>query len=199
MHTWVGISALLLAGLHENFRFVLYGYCFAMICLTGYNLGLLALYSLLFIVASGVVGRLLDQWQARIIVQDANANGIGTAGAIKSRTLELEYAIERLYAGKSDVFQQYYTRAMRSTAEPMQGPPPVMVHEQGDSQKAYALLSDYTRLKRSLAKQEFARLIFLTWRRVHMVLVPLALLLITLHSFSELIILIFHVPVYFFP
>jgi hypothetical protein len=186
MHTWIGIGALLIAGLHENFIFVLYGFCFDLSCITGNYLGMLALYSLIFIVGSGIIGRLLDRWQAHVIAQEANTNGVGIAGAVRSRLLEMEYGIERLCAGKSDAFKQYCIRAMHKTNEPSQEFPSLMTHEQADFRRAYDTLHNYVRLKRSLAKQEHARRVFRSWRIVHMALVPLALVIMTYHGFMEL-------------
>jgi hypothetical protein len=186
MHTWIGLGALLIAGLHENFRFVLYGFCFDLSCITGNYFGMLALYSLIFIVGSGITGRLLDRWQTRVIVREANTNGIGIAGAIRARLLELEYIIERLSAGKSNAFKLYCMQAMGSTDDPSRKFPSLLPHEQPDFQRAYAALCDHVRLERSLAKQERARKIIRIWRSVHMALVPLALLIMTYHGFMEL-------------
>jgi hypothetical protein len=199
MHTWIGIGALFIAGLHENFRFVLYGFCFDLSCITGNYLGMLALYSLIFIVGSGIAGRLLDWCQARVIVREANTNGIGIAEAVRSHLLELEYVIERLCAGKSDAFKQYCMQTMRSTDEPSQVFPRLMTHEQADLQRAYATLCEHARLKRSLAKQERARRVFRGWRTVHMGLVPLALLIMTYHSFMELTTTVLHLTVSWLP
>lgn len=186
MHTWIGMCALLIAGLHENFRFVLSGFCFDLSCITGNYLGMLALYSLIFIVSSGITGRLLDRWQAHVIAREANTNGVGIAGAVRSRLLELEYVIERLCAGKSDAFKQYCMQAMHSTDKPSQEFPRLMTYEQVDFRRAYEALHEYVRLERSLEQQEHACCILRGWRTVHMALVPPALLIMTYHGFMEL-------------
>jgi len=112
MHTWLGITAVLIALLHENFTHITHDYCQNMTCFTNAYWGTSALFALIFLVVSGIAGRLLDTWQARIIARDASTNGVGIARAIEERMLELEYTIERLSAGKSEPFQQYCMQAI---------------------------------------------------------------------------------------
>ena len=112
MHTWLGLTAVLIALLHENFTHITHDYCQNMTCFTNAYWGTSALFALIFLVVSGIAGRLLDTWQARIIARDASTNGVGIARAIEERMLELEYTIERLSAGKSEPFQQYCMQAM---------------------------------------------------------------------------------------
>jgi len=112
MHTWLGITAILIALLHENFTHITHDYCQNMACFTNAYWGTSALFALIFLVVSGIAGRLLDTWQARIIARDASTNGVGITRAIEERMLELEYTIERLSAGKSEPFQQYCMQAM---------------------------------------------------------------------------------------
>jgi uncharacterized membrane protein len=112
MHTWLGIAAILIALLHENFMFILRNYCTNASCLTNAYGGTSALIALIVLVLTGLVGRLLDKWQARGIAQDASANGVGIVRAIEERMLELEFTIERLSAGKSEAFQQYCMQAL---------------------------------------------------------------------------------------
>lgn len=199
-HMWMGLAALLIAGMHEG-------------CLVGRlqdcgrgpstpptgHLGMLALYSLIGIVGSGIAGRLLDWWQARVIVQEANSNGVGTVGAVRSRLLELEYVVERLCAGKSQNFKQYCEQAIRSAGEPPRILPGLMPQEQADFLRAYAALCDHARLKASLAKQVRALRIFRIWRQGHTAFAPLALLIITYHAFTEVMKEIFHLalPLWF--
>ncbi len=112
MHTWLGLTAVLIALLHENFTHITHDYCQNMTCFTNAYWGTSALFALIFLVVSGIAGRLLDTWQARIIARDASTNGVGIARAIEERMLELEYTIERLSAGKSEPFQQYCMQAI---------------------------------------------------------------------------------------
>lgn len=187
MHMWLGISALLLALLHADFRFVLHGYCSDLSCITAHYWGMPALYSLIFIVVSGAAGRLLDMWQARVIAQDASANGIGITKDIKAHLLELEYLLERYCVGKSAAFKQYCVLALASVSDLPRNIPALPPHEQADFQRAYKTLKDHARLAQSLNKQNQAWLIFRAWRYVHMALVPLAIIIITYHAVVELL------------
>ena len=192
MHLWIGIAAVLLALLHADYRFVLHGYCADLSCVTGHYWGMPALYGLMFIVVSGAAGRLLDIWQARVIARDASANGVGIAKAIPGRLLELEYIIERLNAGKSEPFKHFCIQAMSSVGKLPTPVPTIEPPEQADFEQAYAALEDHARLAASLKKQNRARSIFRVWRRVHMMLVPLMLLIVTYHAVLELIVNVLH-------
>lgn len=192
VHLWIGIAAVLLALLHADYRFVLHGYCADLSCITAHYWGMPALYGLIFIVVSGAVGRLLDIWQARVIARDASANGVGIAKAIPGRLLELEYIIERLNAGKSEPFKQYCIQAMNSVGKLPTPIPTIEPREQADFEQAYAALEDHAHLAASLKKQNRAQSIFRVWRRVHVVLVPLMLLIVTYHAVLELIVNVLH-------
>ena len=192
MHTWLGITAILVALLHENFTHILHGYCANASCLTNAYGGTSALIALFVLVLSGVVGRLLDRWQARGIAQDASANGVGIVRAIEERMLELEFTIERLSAGKSAAFQQYCMQALGNagTNPAISYLPP---QEERDFQRARNALVSYASLAQSLRRQKRARLIFRAWRIVHITLAVLALLVISIHSIMELLTNVFHV------
>jgi hypothetical protein len=192
MHIWIGIAALLLALLHADFRFVLHGYCDNLNCITDEYGGMPALYSLIFIVVSGVTGRLLDLWQTRVIAQEASTNGVGIAKAINARLLELEYAIERYSAGKSEPFKHYCTLALRSVGKLPRTVPALASYEQADFQRAYQTLKQHAALAQSLNKQNRASFILRTWRYVHMAFVPLALCIISYHGILELLTNVFH-------
>ena len=192
LHMWVGIAAVLLALLHEDFRFILHGYCSDLSCVTAHYWGMPALYALIFIVFSGVVGRLMDMWQARVIARDASTNGIGISKAIKARLLELEYIVERFSAGKSELFKQYCALALECIGKLPPSPSTLASNEQADFLGAYEALKDHARLAQSLQKQNRAHLIFRSWRYVHMALVPLALIIITYHGVVELIVNVLH-------
>ncbi len=192
MHIWLGVSAVLLALLHADFRFILHGYCTDLSCVTAHYWGMPALYGLIFIAGSGVIGRLLDMWQTRVIARDASTNGVGITKAIKVRMEELTYIIERFSAGKSEPFQQYCLQAMQSVGQVPQPLPALERHEQPDFQQAYVVLQDHARLAASLQQQQRASTIFRVWRRIHMALVPLFLIILTYHAVLELIVNVLH-------
>jgi hypothetical protein len=192
MHIWLGTSAILFALLHADFRFILHGYCSNLNCVTAHYWGMPALYGLIFIVVSGIVGRLLDMWQTKVIARDASNNGVGIAKAIKVRLQELEYVVERFSAGKSEAFKQYCTQALHSIGQVPQPVPALEQQEQADFQQAHAALQDHARLAASLHKQLRASTVFRVWRRIHMVLVPLFLIILTYHAVLELIVNVLH-------
>jgi hypothetical protein len=194
MHMALGIAAVLLALLHADFSFILHWDCSSQQnCFTAHYWGMPALYALIFIALSGAVGRLLDKWQTRIIAQDASTNGVGIAKAITGRLLELEYTVERFSAGKSEPFKAYCALAIESVTLPPNKLPELAPREQTDFQGAYEALKDHARLVQSLRKQRLAHSIFRAWRYTHMVLVPLALVIITYHGIAELLINVLHV------
>lgn len=194
MHIWIGLAAVFLALLHDDFSFITHWDCTAQQnCITAHFWGMPSLYALIFIVLSGIVGRLLDMWQTRVISRDASTNGFGIAKAIRVRLVELRYVIERLMAGKSQLFKDYCTLAMQSIGQVPASVPTIPPNEQPDFQRAYAALQDHVRLAASLHKQETARRIFRVWRIVHMSLVPIALLIITYHAIAELLVNVLHI------
>ena len=192
MHMWIGIASVLLALLHADYRFVLHGYCTHVSCITDHYWGMSSLYLLIFIVISGVIGRLLDLWQTRIIAQDASTNGVGIAKAIPDKLRELEYRIERYNAGKSEPFKQYCALALESVGTLPLNMPVIPSREQNDFQHCYESLEQHARLAASFKTQQRARKIFKGWRYLHMVLVPLTLLVLTYHAIAELFINVLH-------
>jgi cytochrome b561 len=195
MHTWVGITTILIALLHENFAFITHDFCQGPSCLTDTYWGASALFALILLVISGIVGRLLDMWQAHMIARDASANGIGIIRALEERILELEYTVERLCAGKSEPFKQYCLQALGQEGKQQGMPeqmPPLAPSERGDFQRAHDTLSERAILVQSLRQQQRARLIIRTWRSVHMVLACLALIVILYHGVMELLANVFH-------
>jgi hypothetical protein len=196
MHVWVGITAVLIAFLHENYIHVLHDYCTNLSCLTQQDAGTAALIALIILVASGILGRLLDRWQTAMIARDAQFNGEGIAQALAERILELEYTVERLCAGKSEPFKQYCMQALDSGSIATPGAsviPTLAPAEQKDFQTAYATLTTYTSLGKSLKRQQQARRIMRAWRYAHMVLATLALLVILYHGVLELLVNVLHV------
>lgn len=192
MHVWLGITAILVALLHENFGLILRNYCANASCLTNAYGGDSALIALFLLVLSGIIGRAFDRWQAHGIAQDASANGVGIVRAIEERMLELEYTIERLSAGKSEAFQQYCLRALENVGSAA-ALPIIPAQEERDFQSARGTLVDYTSMAQSLQRQKRARMIFRTWRIIHIILAVIALLIISIHSIMELLTNVFGV------
>lgn len=193
MHTWVGIAALLIALLHENFKHVLNNYCQNFSCFTNAYWGTTALLALAVLVLTGIIGRLLDTWQAHDIARDASANGVGIARAIEERVLELEYEVERLSAGKSEPFKEYCLQAINMGAGFNAPAPRLDGREVPDFQRAADTLAARGQFVLSLQRQQRARFIIRTWRYVHISLACLALLVITFHAVMELLINVLHI------
>ena len=194
MHVWLGIAAILIALLHENFLHILHDYCQNLSCFSEGYAGTGALLALILLVASGITGRLLDTWQARVIAQDASANGAGIARALEERMLALEYTVERLCAGKSEPFQVYCMAALEHGLsvvgnDVQHSIPP---RERADFQRANETLLDHAALAQSLHRQQRARAIMHTWRIIHMTLASLALLVILYHALMELFTSVLH-------
>ena len=146
-----------------------------------------------FLVLSGIAGRLLDYWQARVIARDASTNGIGIARALEEHILELEYTVERLSAGKSEQFKAFCLQALEAV-DGLSGKMPILESgEQADFQQAYETLTTRAKLKQSLQKQKRARSIISSWRSVHIVLACVALLIILFHGTMELLTNVLHV------
>ena len=193
MHTWIGITAVLIALLHENYAHILHDYCQNASCFTQSYWGTSALFALIFLVLSGIVGRLLDSWQAHVIARDASMNGVGIERALDERILELEYTVERLSAGKSEQFKAFCLQALEGPGNMPNSLPALEPREQADFQRAYETLVTRASLVQSLQKQKRARLIIRTWRWVHIVLACLALLIILYHGVMELLTNVLHI------
>ena len=114
LHTWFGILAILVAFMHENYLNIIHDLRFTQTRFTEGQAGTSALYALLLLVLTGIIGRLLDVWQARTIAKEANINGAGIVQVVEERLHELEQTIERLSAGKSPSFKMYCSEALRS-------------------------------------------------------------------------------------
>lgn len=193
MHTWIGISAVLIALFHENFTHILHDYCQNASCFTQSYWGTSALLALIFLVLSGICGRLLDTWQAHVIARDASTNGFGIARALDERILELEFTIERLSAGKSEQFKAFCLQALERSSSITGMLPALEPGEQADFQRAYETLIARASLAQSLQKQKRARWIISAWRPVHITLACLALLIILFHGVMELLTNVLHV------
>jgi len=181
VHTWAGIVILLTIILHANFYYVLRNYCYSPKCISSFYGGPIALYGLILLVASGVIGRLLDWRLARAIAKDASSNGVGIVEALQERLRELEYTVERLFAGKSEPFKQYCRAALAQNGSPTLPYPQIPSQEQTDFQRVRETLLEHARLQQSLRQQQRARLLMRRWRVVHRTLACVALCAIGLH------------------
>jgi hypothetical protein len=192
LHTWLGICALLIAMLHENFAFITHDFFpNGLSSLTDTYLGAGALYALIFLVLSGIVGRLLDIWQTRIIAREASSNGVGIVRALEEKMLELEYTVERLSAGKSEAFKQYCLQAIERGGERVRPPslPPV---ELADFERAQATIQRLAQLRRSRQRQLNAQRVITSWRTIHIILACIALCVILYHGVMELLTNVFN-------
>jgi len=202
IHLWLGIAAVFLALLHADFHFVLHFECSnnnafgptGYACgLTDHYLGLPSLYLIIFIVVSGIIGKLLDRQQTSVIANEASTNGVGIAKAIPDKLLDLEYKVERYSAGKSDSFKQYCTQALQSIGTLPMVSVIIVAQEQNDFHKAYQCLVQHAQLQASLQKLQRAHKIFKVWRTIHMILVPLTLIVLTYHGIAELLVNVLHI------
>ena len=192
MHTWIGVITILIALLHENYAFVTNNFVTKFSDLTDTYWAGLALLSLIFLVVSGVTGRLLDLWQTHVIARDANTNGVGIVRAVEERILELEYTIERLCAGKSELFKKYCMHALAS-GNIQRDFPAIPLSERPDFQRAHETLVTRSELVQSRRCQQRARLMMRVWRYIHISLACTALLIISYHGVMELLTNVFHV------
>ncbi len=186
LHTWLGIISILIAFLHENYQNVLSNYAFDIPTFTASAGGLSALYALILLVLSGIVGRLLDVGSARVIAKEASSNGVGIMQAVEVRLYELDLLLERLCAGKSALFKQYCINVQHERASITKAQPGVLDKEQGDLQQVVKALTKRAELQRSLHRQRFARRVIQGWRYVHISLACVALIVICIHSTIEL-------------
>jgi hypothetical protein len=192
LHTWLGVLAILVAFLHENYLNILRDIEFTRMRFTEGQAGTMALYALLLLVLTGIAGRLLDAWQARAIAREANSNGAGIIQVVQERLHELELAIERLSAGKSATFKIFCSEALKSYTSLPAMLPVLTPKELDDFERVYEILTQRAYLARSLQRQKRARLIIRLWRYVHIPLACLALIIISYHSFTELLKMLVH-------
>lgn len=186
LHIWFGVLSLGIAGMHDNFQNITHDFSFLSTRFTEAAYGTTALYGLFILVLTGVIGRLLDTWQARTIAIEADTNGAGIARSVEERLRELSLALERLSAGKSPHFKGYMARALGSSvplAASTSTPAPV---EARDFERARAMLGEHARLARSLRRQQRAHLIIRAWRYIHIPLACAAVAIIAYHSLFEL-------------
>jgi len=186
LHVWFGVISILIAFMHENFQNITHDIQWTTTRFTEYYFGTAALFALLILVLTGVIGRLLDAWQARVIATEADTNDAGISRSVEDRLFELELTVERLCAGKSDEFKQYCELALDMKFDLPRLLPVLAPREVSDFQRVYEVLTAHVQLTRSLQRQERAHLIIRTWRYIHIPLACLALLVIGYHSIIEL-------------
>jgi hypothetical protein len=186
LHVWFGIISILIACMHENFQNITHDIEWTKTRFTEYYFGTSALFALLILVLTGVIGRLLDAWQARVIAAEADTNGVGIIHSVEDRLFELALTVERLSAGKSVQFKQYCVQALDMNSDLPRLLPVLAPSEVSDFQRAYEVLTAHAQLARSLQQQQRAHLIIRTWRYIHIPLACLALLVIGYHSTIEL-------------
>ncbi len=186
MHVWFGIISILIAFMHENFQNITHDIEWTKMRFTEYYFGTSALFALLILVLTGVIGRLLDIWQARVIASEADTNGVGITRSVEDRQFELSLAVERLSAGKSVQFKQYCEQALHTKGMLLKLLPVLAPYEVSDFQRTYVILTEYARLERSLQRQKRARLIIRIWRYIHIPVACGAIVVISYHSIFEL-------------
>ncbi len=182
LHIWLGVISILIACMHNNFQGITHDVSFLRTRFTEAAFGTTALYALLLLVVTGVIGRLLDSWQARAIAVEADTNGVGIARSVEDRLRELDLTLERLGAGKSPQFKQSCVQAAHGNRPSLALPP----SEVGDFQQACTVLSERARLARSLRRQQRAHLVIRAWRFIHIPLACAAVAIISYHSLFEL-------------
>lgn len=186
LHVWFGVASIIIACMHENYLNITHDFLFNQQRFTEAAFGTPALYALLFLVISGVVGRLLDMWQARVIATEANANGAGISRSVEERLTALALMVERLSAGKSPQFKAYSQQVLNMNAASLPLLPVLAPNEVTDFQHMCEISTTYAPLARSLRRQKLARLVMRSWRSIHIPLACIALFIISYHSIFEL-------------
>jgi len=186
LHIWFGIISLLIAFMHENFQGITHDFSFLPDRFTEAAYGTTALYALLLLVITGIIGRLLDLWQARTIATEADTNGVGIMRSLEERLQELSLTLERLSAGKSSQFKHYTERIQRGEEISPEYLAALPARESNDFYRASPVLQEYTLLQHSLRRQQRATWIIRVWRSIHIPLACLAVAIISFHGLIEL-------------
>lgn len=191
LHIWFGVVSLLVAFMHENYQNITHEFSFQASRFTEAAFGTTALYALFLLVLTGIIGRLLDLWQARVIATEADRNGVGITRSVEERLQNLSLTIGRLSAGKSASFKQFCQQAMRDgrLAQPVL--PEVPANEVADFQRACETLAEYAVLSRSLRRQVRAQALMRAWRFIHIPIACAAVIVIGFHSLFELVKMLF--------
>src|SRR5947209_3644056 len=140
LHVWFGVISVVIACMHENFQNITHDLEWTKTRFTEYYFGTSALFALILLVATGVVGRLLDIWQARVIAAEADTNGVGINRSVQERMFELFLKVERLSAGKSASFQHFSQDALALSAELPTSLPVLQPNELADFELVYEAL-----------------------------------------------------------
>jgi hypothetical protein len=187
LHIWFGVLSLLIAFMHDNYQNITHNFSFLPSRFTEAAFGTTALYALLLLVLTGVIGRLLDLWQARVIAAEADTNNAGITRSVEERLLHLSLTIERLSAGKSASFKQLCQQAMHNGRPALPTLPDLPAYETADLQRARETLAAHAALSRSLRRQLRAQALMRAWRFIHIPIACAALLVISGHSLFELL------------
>ncbi len=186
LHIWLGCISVIIAAMHDNFQNVTHDFSFMLDRFTEASYGTTALYALFVLVVTGIIGRLLDLWQARLIAREADTNGVGIMRSVEERLLELTLTAERLRAGKSAEFRASYEQVLQAGRQVIEVGTMLSPRESDDFARLSTVLDEYDRLAHSLERQERARQIMRIWRSVHIPLAIAAFAVIAFHSVSEL-------------
>ena len=186
LHTWFGITSILIALEHENYQNIINFYRFSPGRFLEAGGGISALYALILLVITGIAGRFIDVWQARSIAAEARRNGVGIATRVEERLHELELLVERLSAGKSAEFKHFCTQALKSKNVQAILSSQYLANEQEDFERVCDVMGKHAVLARSLQRLQRAQRLIQLWRYVHIPLACLALVVISAHSLIEL-------------
>ena len=186
LHTWFGITSILIALEHANYQNILRDYRFTLGRFIEAAGGMSALYALILLVISGIIGRLIDVWQARSIAVEARRNGVGITARVEERMHDLDLLIERLSAGKSAEFKQFCAKALKTKNVQALPSPQCAPDEQEDFGRVCDVLGKRAVLVRSLGRLRRAQGLIQLWRYVHIPVACLALVIIGAHSLLEL-------------
>ncbi len=186
-HTWFGIASVLIASQHAVYQGIFYDYRWRLSHFIEADGGMSALYALVLLVISGIIGRLLDVQQAHVIAVEARRNGVGIMSRVEERLQELELLVERLSAGKSKDFKEYSEKALKAKSK-WKGPlPECDMREQKDFERVCYALGTRAELLRSLRRLKRAQFIIQLWRYIHIPLACGAFVIISIHSLLELL------------
>lgn len=193
LHTWLGTVTILVALQHETYLDLPNKLYLSSTTFIDSDFGVSALYGLIAIVLSGIIGRFLDMWQSHVISSEANKNGVGIIGAVEKKIHEQDLLIERLYAGKSVAFKEFFNWIVNSKKGPKPAShTPIAPDEMEILQKLQPVVASRMQLRRSLLRQKQANSIIRGWRYVHITIACLGLAFISLHSLLELTAMLLH-------
>lgn len=180
MHIGLGILLIPLLWLHAQNILLNNPSCLQVSCFTEAYAGRAALLAVLIVLITGFSVRIADRWQGRLIARDAQTNGIGLISALEARLAEIDFAIERLCAGKSSEFVDYcwyeLTGPQRSRPRPE-----LAKSERSDFRNVLAQLGERTSVLLSIKIQKRAIRRMRFWRQVHTLFSIIAACLLIYH------------------